>query len=173
MLAIRPATLGDVPRITSIYAHHVLYGTASFEETPPTEAEMASRFEALAPRGYPYLVAEEAGNVLAYGYAGPYRPRSAYRFTLEDSVYVDEAARGRGLGRLLLGALIERAEEAGFRQMVAVVGDSANRASIRLHEVQGFRLVGVLRDVGLKHGQWRDTVLMQRGLGVGGETLPT
>jgi len=172
MLAIRPAVPGDVPRITSIYAHHVLHGTASFEEIPPTEAEMTARFEALAPRGYPYLVAEEAGQVLAYGYAGPYRPRSAYRFTLEDSVYVDEAARGKGLGRLLLAALIEQAEAAGFRQMVAVIGDSANRASIRLHEVQGFRLVGVFRDVGLKHGQWRDTVLMQRGLGPAGETLP-
>lgn len=172
MPEIRPARTDDIPAITAIYAHHVRFGTASFEEIPPDEAEMRRRYDALAGKGFPYLALEAEGEVLGYGYAGPYRPRSAYRFTLEDSIYLAESARGMGLGRILLSALIQKAEEGPFRQMVAVIGDSANKASIRLHETLGFRLVGVFRDVGLKHGQWRDTVLMQRALGPGASILP-
>ncbi len=174
---LRPSRAGDVAAIAAIYADHVLHGTASFETDAPDVEEMRRRRAELVGRGFPYLVAEDgvaedgaaaAGSgILGYAYAGPYRTRPAYRETLEDSVYLRRDAIGRGLGRRLLAALIGEAEALGFRQMVAVVGDRENIASIRVHERAGFRLVGVLRSVGYKHGRWLDTVLLQRPLGTG------
>ena len=168
---VRPAVEGDVAAIAAIYGHHVLHGTASFETEPPGVEEMARRRAALLEAGYPYLVAECGGEVLGYAYASAYRPRAAYRHTVENSVYLRADVSGRGIGSLLLAALIEACEARGYRQMVAVVGDSANAASIRLHERHGFRLVGTLRSVGHKHGRWLDTVLLQRTLGAG-DTAP-
>ncbi len=169
---LRASDEGDVAAIAAIYAGHVRNGTASFETEAPDVAEMRRRWAELVERRYPYLVAEEGGGVVGYAYAGPYRTRPAYRETLEDSVYLRPDAIGRGLGRLLLEALIGEAEVLGFRQMVAVVGDSGNVASIRVHERAGFRLVGVLRSVGYKHGRWLDTVLLQRALGAGDTSPP-
>ncbi len=167
-IAIRPSTEADIPAIAAIYAHHVLTGTASFETEPPDTAEMARRRADVLARGLPYLVAEgPEGAVLGYAYAGPYRTRAAYGRTVENSIYVRADAARRGVGRKLLEALIAGCEAAGMRQMVAVVGDSANLASIRLHEEAGFRLVGTLRSVGRKHGRWLDSVLLQRPLGPG------
>lgn len=169
---IRPATGEDLAAVAAIYARHVRDGTASFELEPPSEEEMRRRHAELRARGYPYLVAEAGGEVLGYAYAGPYRPRLAYRDTVENSVYLRPEAAGRGLGTRLLDALIAACAARGFRQMVAVVGDSANLASIRLHERLGFRRVGVLRSVGYKHGRWLDTVLLQRALGAGDAAPP-
>ena len=169
---IRPATGNDIAAIAAIYARHVRDGTASFELEPPSEEEMRRRHAELRARGYPYLVAETGGEVLGYAYAGPYRPRLAYRDTVENSVYLRPEAAGHGLGTRLLDALIAACAARGFRQMVAVVGDSANLASIRLHERLGFRPVGVLRSVGYKHGRWLDTVLLQRALGTGDAAPP-
>ena len=166
-MIIRSCEPADVPEIASIYRHAVATGTASFELTPPDDDEMARRRTALFDGGYPYLVAVEGGRVLGYAYAGPYRPRPAYLSTVENSVYVAEAARGHGVAKRLLSELIAEAARREFRQMVAVIGDSANIASIRLHEAAGFSHTGVLRSVGWKHGRWLDTVLMQRALGVG------
>lgn len=172
-MTLRACEAGDIPAITAIYRREVLGGTASFEIEPPDEGEMLRRWQALVAAGCPYLVVAAAdGEVLGYAYAGPYRPRPAYRFTLENSVYVRPEARGRGLGRLLLGALIESAAARGFRQMVAVIGDTANRPSIALHEALGFVHAGVFRSVGWKHERWLDTVLMQRPLGPGGDVPP-
>ena len=162
---VRLSTEADLPAIQAIYAHHVLTGLASFEELPPDLAEMARRRAELSARGLPHLVAEADGRVLGYAYAGPYRARIAYRFTVEDSVYVAPDATGRGLGRLLLARLIADCEALGARQMVAVIGDSGNAASIGLHRALGFEHTGTLRDVGSKFGRWVDTVLMQRPLG--------
>jgi L-amino acid N-acyltransferase YncA len=170
--AIRPATPADLPTIQRIYAHHVAHGLASFEEVPPDLDEMRRRFQAVTEAGFPYLVAEAEGRVLGYAYCSAYRPRIGYRYSVEDSVYVDPAATGRGLGRQLLEPLIEAATAMGKRQMVAVIGDSANRPSIRLHETMGFRLVGIIEGVGFKLGRWVDSVLMQRPLGPGSSTLP-
>ncbi|WP_279358412.1 GNAT family N-acetyltransferase [Methylobacterium indicum] len=169
---LRPCREDDVAAITAIYAQAVATGRASFEIDPPDEAEMARRRAALVENGYPYLVAERAGAVVAYAYAGPYRARPAYRGTLENSVYVRPDQAGRGLGRRLMERLIAEATGAGFRQMVAVIGDSANAASIGLHAALGFRHVGVLTSVGWKHGTWLDTVLMQRALGPGDGAPP-
>jgi len=174
-LIIRRAEAGDVPAIQAIYAHHVLHGVASFEEEPPDQAEMARRLDEVRGRGLPYLVAQEgpgSGAILGYAYAGPYRARPAYRYSLEDSVYVVPGKGRRGIGSALLAALIERCAALGYRQMIAVIGDSANEGSIRLHARHGFRTVGVLTSVGFKHGRWVDSVLMQRALGAGDETLP-
>lgn len=171
VLAIRPLEPTDLPGIATIYAHWVVHGTASFETEPPDLAEMTRRAEALAASGHPYLVAADGERLLGYAYAGPYRTRYAYRATVEDSVYLEPGSHGRGIGRALLAALIETAEARGFRQMVAVIGDSANAASIALHTKLGFRHVGTLQSVGFKHGRWLDTVLMQRPLGAGG-TIP-
>ncbi len=170
--ALRPATPADIPAITRIYAHAVLHGTASFELDPPTEDEMARRQKSLFDGGYPYLAAEIDGAVAGYAYAGAYRPRPAYRFSVEDSVYVDPAVQRRGLGRILLAALIEDAEQRGFRQMIAVIGDSAQTPSIELHRALGFNMIGPIENVGFKHGRWLDTVLMQRALGPGATTNP-
>ena len=161
MPTIRDALAADIPAIHAIYSHHVLHGLASFEEVPPTAEEMRSRFEAVRAAGKPYIVAEVDCAVAGYGYATAYRTRSAYRFTLENSIYVDESRRGKGLGLALLQALIARCKAGPWRQMLAVIGDSANAASIGVHRKAGFREVGVLRRVGYKHGRWVDSVLMQ------------
>ena len=171
-MPIRPAAPDDIPAIAAIYAEAVRHGTASFELTPPDAAEMERRRAAILAAGYPYLVLEEDERLLGYAYANAFRPRIAYRFTVEDSIYVDAAARGRGVGRALLAALIARCEEMGFRQMVAVIGDSANLGSIRLHAALGFAHQGTLAATGLKFGRWIDTVLMQRALGPGAGDVP-
>jgi L-amino acid N-acyltransferase YncA len=172
-VAIRPARSSDIPAITRIYAHAVEHGTASFELTPPDEAEMARRMSDLTGKGYPYLAAEIGGALAGYAYAGPYRARPAYRLTVEDSVYIAPDAHRRGVGRTLLAALIEASAAGGFRQMIAVIGDSPKQAaSIGLHEALGFAHVGILQEVGFKHGRWLDSVLMQRALGEGGKTAP-
>lgn len=162
--ALRPATEADLASIHRIYGDHVAHGLASFEETPPGLEEMRSRFRALSSQSFPYIVAEREGRVLGYSYAGPYRTRSAYRFTIENSVYVDRQCARQGIGRALLSELIVQCEKGPWRQMIAIIGNSGNTGSIALHESLGFRLVGTLREVGFKHDQWVDTVLMQRGL---------
>jgi L-amino acid N-acyltransferase YncA len=171
-VSLRPASAEDLAALRAIYAGHVLKGLASFEEVPPDLAEFEKRWRGIAELGLPYLVACEGERLLGYAYAGPYRPRSAYRFSVEDSVYLDPAATGRGIGKLLLSAIIDAATAAGKRQMLAVIGDSANRASIALHARLGFTEVGTFRSVGFKFGRWVDTVLMQRALGEGGASLP-
>jgi L-amino acid N-acyltransferase YncA len=168
---IRPVTNADMPAITAIYGHHVRTGSASFETEAPALEEMQRRQAALREQGYPYLVAERDGALLGYAYASAYRPRAAYRDTVENSVYLRPEAIGQGAGSLLLAALIVACEEAGFRQMIAVVGDSGNAPSVKLHQRHGFRLVGTLEAVGFKHGRWLDTVLLQRRLG-SGDTQP-
>ncbi len=171
-MLIRDAADADIPVITAIYGHAVRHGRASFETEAPDEAEMRRRRAGIAGAGLPYLVAELPGTgVVGYAYAGPYRPRPAYRFSLENSVYVAPDRQGAGIGRALLPALISRCEALDYRLMIAVIGDSANHASIRLHASCGFTHVGVLPSVGWKHGQWLDTVLMIRPLGQG-DTAP-
>ena len=163
-VSIRAAEAADLDAIRAIYALEVLEGTASFELEPPDRAELAARLAAVREARLPWLVAEVEGEVGAYAYAALYRSRPAYRHTAENSVYVARSARGRGLGRLLLDRLVVECGAAGYREMVAIIGDSANLASIRLHEASGFRHVGTLTAVGLKFGRWLDTVLMQRAL---------
>jgi L-amino acid N-acyltransferase YncA len=170
--AIRDASTADLDAVQAIYAHHVRHGLASFEETPPDLLEMQRRYGAIAAAGLPYLVAELDGKVRGYAYAGPYRTRPAYRFSLEDTVYVEPGYEGRGLGSVLLGALVARCEELGYRRMVAVIGDSENHPSIRLHARLGFQKCGVIPSVGFKFGRWVDTVLMERPLGAGDTRLP-
>jgi L-amino acid N-acyltransferase YncA len=171
-IAIRPSRDDDIAEIAAIYRHHVLHGVASFEDIPPDENEVARRRRDILALGLPYLVAERSGRVVGYCYASPYRARSAYRFTLEDSIYVDAAEVGRGIGRALLSTLIERCCELGYRQMVAVIGGSDQWPSIRLHETLGFTRAGLLSAVGFKFGGWVDIVLMQRALGPGATTPP-
>jgi phosphinothricin acetyltransferase len=170
--AIRPSRDDDVAKIAAIYRHHVLHGIASFEEIPPDGDEVARRRRDILALGLPYLVAERSGRVVGYCYASRYRARSAYRFTLEDSIYVDAAEVGRGIGRALLSSLIERCCELGYRQMVAVIGGSDQWPSIRLHEALGFTRAGLLPAVGFKFGSWIDCVLLQRALGSGATTPP-
>jgi len=172
-LLIRAATAADIPAITAIYDHAVRHGTASFELEPPDAAEMARRRQTLVDGGFPYLVAEADGALAGYAYAGPYRPRPAYRWSVEDSVYVAPAMHRRGIGATLLRGLIAEAEQRGFRQMIAVIGDSAQTSSIELHRAAGFRMIGAIENVGFKFDRWLDTVLMQRGLGPGAGTKPT
>lgn len=169
---MRPAAQQDMPAIQAIYAHHVLHGLASFEEASPDVDELRRRHDDVVSRGLPWLVADFAGTVAGYGYCAPYRARSAYRYALEDSVYVREDMIGRGVGSALLAELIRRCEALGYRQIVAVIGDSANLASINLHAGFGFLRVGTLRSVGFKLGRWADSVLMQRPLGPGDGTAP-
>jgi L-amino acid N-acyltransferase YncA len=169
---IRPSRDADLPAITAIYGYHVLHGVASFEEVPPDEAEIARRRGEIVKRGLPYLVAERAGRVIGYCYAGPFRPRVAYRFTVEDSVYVEAGEIGRGLGRALLEQVIARCGELGYRQMVAVIGGRETLGSIRLHERLGFAPIGVLPAVGFKFDRWIDIIMMQRELGPGADTPP-
>jgi L-amino acid N-acyltransferase YncA len=171
-VSIRPATPADIPAITRIYADAVKHGTASFELEPPDEAEMARRQRTLVDGGYPYIVAEIDDALAGYAYAGPYRPRPAYRFSVEDSIYVDPNAQRRGVGRVLLERLIEECERRGFRQMIAVIGDSAQAPSIELHRALGFRMIGAVENVGYKFGRWLDSVNMQRALGAGATTKP-
>ncbi len=170
---MRPAVPQDLPAIHAIYSHHVLKGLASFEEEPPAPEELRQRFDDITGRGLPYLVADFGGLVSGYGYCGLYRSRSAYRYALEDSVYVRPDAQGRGVGGALLAQLIERCQALGYRQLIAVIGDSAHVASIGLHASQGFVRVGTLRSVGFKLGRWVDSVIMQRPLGPGDATRPS
>src|ERR1700728_1390341 len=169
---IRAATAADLPAITEIYEHAVRYGTATFELIPPDLAEMTRRFGALMEGGFPYLVAALDGRVIGYAYAGAYRPRPAYRFTVENSVYLQSAIQRRGIGMQLLQGLIGESEAPRYRQMIAVIGDSANAGSIGVHARTGFQLIGTHPNVGFKFGRWLDTVMMQRALGGGGNTLP-
>jgi phosphinothricin acetyltransferase len=170
---IRPATTADLDAITEIYADAVTHGTASYELEAPTGAEMAARFATLAAVGYPYLAAEIADRVVGYAYAGPFRPRPAYRFAVEDSIYVAADTKGRGVGRRLLQGLIAEAGRLGFRQMIAVIGDGhAASASVRLHERLGFRHTGRLEGSGYKHGRWLDTVFMQLSMNGGAAAPP-
>ena len=171
-LSLRPATLTDVPAITRIYAHAVETGTASFELEPPDQPEMARRMTALVEGGFPYVAAEIDGALVGYAYAGPYRPRRAYRFSVEDSIYVDPAAQRKGIGRALLSRLIEESERRGYRQMIAVIGDSAQTPSIEIHRALGFHMIGNIENIGYKFDRWLDTVLMQRALGPGATTKP-
>jgi len=169
---IRPAGPTDISAVTRIYAHAVEQGTASFELEPPSEAEMSRRQQALLAGNFPYLVAEHDSVVMGYAYAGPYRDRRAYDWCVEDSVYVAPQFHRRGIGRLLLTHLVAAAEVGGFRQMLAVIGDSANTASVAVHAVVGFRLIGTFQSIGYKHGRWLDTVLMQRALGMSDASPP-
>lgn len=169
---LRDCTPSDIAAVTAIYAHAVRHGRASFEIDPPDANEMARRRDALVAGGFPYLAAEIAGEVVGYAYAGAYRTRPAYAGTVENSVYVTQALHRHGIGGALLARLVDEAAARGFRQMIAVIGDSANTASVRLHECAGFRLVGTLASVGWKHGVWLDTVLMQRPLGDGDRGPP-
>ena len=171
-MQVRPATEGDLPAIRAIYAHHVLTGLASFEEEPPTFDEMRKRYAAVTQAGFPYLAADFGGQLAGYGYCSLYRTRSAYRFTVEDSIYVRADVLGKGVGRRILGELVERCSARGYRQMMAVIGDSANTASVALHASLGFLRVGTMRSVGFKHGRWVDSVIMQRSLGPGDAARP-
>lgn len=169
---MRPALPADLPALQAIYAHHVMHGLASFEEEAPAVDEIARRHADVTGRGLPWLVAEAGGVVAGYGYCAPYRARSAYRYALEDSVYVRQDMHGKGVGGALLRELVERCEVLNYRQIIAVIGDSANAASINLHASVGFVRCGMLRSVGFKFGRWVDSVLMQRPLGRGDASLP-
>ncbi|CAH1671584.1 GNAT family N-acetyltransferase [Chelatococcus asaccharovorans] len=171
-LSVRDAEDADMAVVQAIYEHHVLHGLATFEEVPPDVAEMARRRQEVLKVGLPYLVAELGGEVVGYSYATTYRPRAAYRFTVEDSIYVRDGLAGRGIGRALLRELITRCEAGPWRQMLAVIGDSRNAGSVGLHRSLGFSFIGTLPAVGFKFGGWVDSVLMQRALGEGQTTLP-
>jgi phosphinothricin acetyltransferase len=171
-MLVRDARDDDMAAVQAIYAHHVLHGTASFEEEPPALAEMQRRRADVLGRGLPYLVAEVGGSIAGYAYATPYRARSAYRFSIENSVYVDQTRHRSGVGRALLTELIARCERGPWRQMIAIIGGSGHAASIGLHAALGFRNVGTLQAVGLKFNQWHDTVFMQRPLGAGAGAVP-
>ncbi len=172
MPAVRAASAADIPAVAAIYRHAVLHGTASFEVDPPDEAEMLRRYEAAVGAGYPYFIAELDGRVAGYAYANAYRTRPAYRFTVEDSVYIRPEAQGKGIGRVLLNALIDASTRAGFRLMVAVIGDSRHYASITLHRSAGFTHCGVIHSVGYKFARWLDSVIMELPLGDGDGTTP-
>lgn len=171
-IEIRPAVAADLPAITAIYDREVRVGTATFELIAPDLAEMTRRHRALLDGGFPYLAAVLDGRAMGYAYAGPYRPRPAYRFTVENSVYLDPAIQRRGIGTLLLRELLAQCEQRGYRQIIAVIGDSANAGSIAIHRNTGFAMIGTHPDVGFKFGRWLDTVMMQRALGDGGATAP-
>ena len=171
-VVLRPAQPDDLPAIQAIYAHHVLTGLASFEEEPPSVDELRRRYQDVVGRGLPYLVAEYGAEVAGYGYCAPYRARSAYRYALEDSIYIRADMVGRGYGKALLNELIRGCEALGYRQVIAVIGDSANVASIGVHAACGFLRVGTLRSVGYKFGRWVDSVFMQRPLGPGDSSRP-
>jgi L-amino acid N-acyltransferase YncA len=166
-MLVRNATEADIPEIQAIYARHVLHGTGTFDEIPPSAEDMTEKFRTVTARGWTWLVAADATGVLGYAYFTQFRDRSAYRFTAEDSIYVREDVRGQGVGKALVAQLVEAATRAGFRQMIAVIGDSANVGSVGVHASLGFRLAGTLRAAGLKFGQWLDVVYMQRPLGSG------
>lgn len=172
-LLIRPVQSTDLPVIHAIYSHNVLHGTASWELTPPDEAEMRSRMQGLLDKGFPYFVAEIEGKLVGYSYASSYRPRPGYRFTVENSIYVDGNYQRRGIARKLMTTLIDRCTAQGYRQMIAIIGDSENGASIELHRALGFVHIGTMPGIGFKFGRWLDSVLMQKTLGEGSETLPS
>jgi len=172
MTSIRPSRDEDIPAITAIYTHHVLHGTGTFETEPPSAADMTARRADVLSKKLPYLVAERDGQVLGFAYCNWFKPRPAYRFSAEDSIYLADAARGQGLGGQLLSALSGAAEAVGVRKLIAVIGDSANAGSIGVHRSQGFTHVGVLKDCGWKFGQWLDVVLMEKALGEGSSTKP-
>ena len=172
MTTIRPSNDQDVPAITAIYAHHVLHGTGTFETTPPNETDMLARRADVLAKGLPYLVAEANGQVLGFAYCQWFKPRPAYRFSAEDSIYLHPDAAGKGLGRELLTALAAHAEAAGVRKLIAVIGDSGNAGSIGVHRALGFSQVGIFKDVGWKFGRWLDIVLMDKSLGLGATTAP-
>ena len=171
-MQIRPVRPADLPEIQGIYAHHVLHGTGTFEEVPPSVEEIAARMEHITDQGWPWLVAEDATGLLGYCYLTRFRPRAAYRFCAENAVYVRQDVRGQGVGKALVAALIEAATAAGFRQMIAVIGDSENVGSIGVHASLGFHMVGTMRTVGIKFGRWIDVVTMQRSLGKGDTNIP-
>ncbi len=173
MIKIRPSTDADVAAITAIYQHHVLHGTGTFEITPPTSEDMASRRQDVLSKNLPYLVLEEDSGVIGFAYCNWFKPRPAYRFSAEDSIYLAPKAAGRGLGKLLLTELMAQAERAGVRKLIAVIGDSTNQGSIGVHQVCGFTHVGVLSACGWKFERWLDVVLMERSIGLGASTIPT
>jgi phosphinothricin acetyltransferase len=172
MPTIRPSTDTDLPAIAAIYSHHVLHGTGTFETTPPTEADMAARRADVLAKGLPWLVAEEGGRVLGYAYCQWFKPRPAYRFSAEDSIYLHPDAAGKGLGKQLLAELARQAEAAGVRKLIAVIGDSGNAGSIAVHRALGFTPVGTIASCGWKFGRWLDIVLMEKALGAGDSTPP-
>ena len=172
MTIIRPALATDFNAITAIYSHHVLHGTATFETEPPSEAEMLGRCNDVWSKGLPYLVAEDGGRILGFAYCNWFKPRPAFRFSAENSIYLASDATGRGIGRLLLSELLSQAERSGVRRLIAVIGDSDNAASIGLHRSSGFAHVGVLRSCGWKFGRWLDVVMMERSVGNGDLTPP-
>jgi phosphinothricin acetyltransferase len=172
MPKIRPAIDADIGAITAIYAHHVLHGTGTFETTPPNEEDMAGRRRDVLAKGLPYLVVEDAGGVLGFAYCNWFKPRPAYRFSAEDSIYLAPDAQGLGLGRLLLTELMAQAERAGVRKLIAVIGDSANNGSIELHKACGFTHVGILSACGWKFDRWLDVVMMERSIGLGSSAAP-
>jgi len=174
MSSIRPSLDSDLPAITAIYGHHVLHGTGTFETTPPTEAEMTTRRADVLAKGLPYLVIEEdGGRVLGYAYCQWFKPRPAYRFSAEDSIYMHADAAGKGLGKLLLAELIRQAEAAGVRKLIAVIGDSNNAASVGIHKALGFEPAGTIRNCGWKFERWLDIVIMDKAIGEGAGTPPT
>jgi len=171
-ITIRASRDEDVPAVCAIYAHHVLHGTGSFETDPPTPADMAARRADVLSKNLPYIVAEQDGKILGFAYCNWFKPRPAYRFSAEDSIYIADEARGQGLGALLLKELEAQAEAAGVRKLIAVIGDSANAGSVGVHRKQGFSHVGVIKDCGWKFGEWRDIVLMEKVIGAGSSTRP-
>lgn len=172
MLILRPSSEQDLAAITAIYGHHVLHGTGTFETTAPTEAEMSARRADVLAKGLPYLVAEQQGRVLGFAYCQWFKPRPAYRYSAEDSIYLHPEAAGKGVGKALLAALLHQAEAAGVRKLIAVIGDSANTGSIGVHRTLGFEQVGVIRSCGWKFGRWLDIVLMDKAIGSGDATNP-
>lgn len=172
MTKIRPSTDADIAAITAIYAHHVLHGTGTFETTPPTVEDMAGRRADVLSKGLPYLVVEDASGVLGFAYCNWFKPRPAYRYSAEDSIYLAPTAHGKGLGRLLLEELMAQAERAGVRKLIAVIGDSANQGSVGVHRACGFQPVGVLANCGWKFDRWLDVVLMDRVIGAGSTNAP-
>ena len=172
MLTIRPSTDLDVPAITAIYGHHVLHGTGTFETTPPSESDMAARRADVLSKALPYLVAEQAGRVVGFAYCQWFKPRPAYKFSAEDSIYLHPDAAGQGLGRQLLTALMREAEAAGIRKLIAVIGDSGNAGSIGVHQALGFAQVGVIQSCGWKFGRWLDIVIMDKAIGDADRSAP-
>lgn len=172
MTIIRPSRDEDLPALAAIYAHHVLHGTGTFETVPPTQAEMAQRRTDVLGKGLPYLVAEDGGRVAGFAYCQWFKPRPAYRFSAEDSIYLDPAAAGQRIGNKLLGELVKQAEAAGIRKLIAVIGDSGNVRSIGVHRAVGFRHVGTIEACGWKFGRWLDIVLMEKSIGEGSRTAP-
>lgn len=173
MTLIRPSQPGDIPAITAIYTYHVLHGTGTFELEPPSEADMSNRRAEVLSKGLPYLVASDGDQVLGFAYCNWFKPRPAYRFSAEDSIYLAPDAQGLGLGRALLTELAAQAEKAGVRKLIAVIGDSANTGSIGVHRSVGFSLVGILKSCGWKFDQWRDVVMMDKALGLGDTSAPS